>query len=118
MPRKLRFLIVLSCTAPAWTLGASVSVTRDPDCSPNACGSVIQQNGAQPAGSTATLLWYFNGIAYPRIRQGTGGAATALPARWPLAIPASDPCRGRLAPPVVTLSRGTALPSKVRSLRH
>jgi hypothetical protein len=70
MSRKLRFLIVLSSTAPVWTLGASVSVTRDPDCSPNACGSVIQQNGAPPAGTAATLLWYFNGIAYAQNPAG------------------------------------------------
>jgi hypothetical protein len=47
-----------------WTLGPSVTVAGDSDCSPNSCGSVIQQNATPLVGTAATLLLFYNNVVY------------------------------------------------------
>jgi hypothetical protein len=61
---------IVDANSNSWTLGAAVSVASDPDCSPNSCGSVIQQNSSPLAGSAATLLLYFNGVVYTQNQAG------------------------------------------------
>ena len=61
---------IVDANSNSWTLGAAVSVASDPDCSPNSCGSVIQQNSSPLAGSAATLLLYFNGVVYTENQAG------------------------------------------------
>jgi pectate lyase len=61
---------IVDANSNSWTLGAAVSVASDPDCSPNSCGGVIQQNSSPLAGSAATLLLYFNGVVYTHNQAG------------------------------------------------
>jgi len=61
---------IVDSNSNSWTLGAAVSVASDPDCSPNSCGCVIQQNSSPFAGSAATLLLYFNGVVYTQNQAG------------------------------------------------
>jgi hypothetical protein len=61
---------IVDANSNSWTLGAAVSVTSDPDCSPNSCGSVIQQSSSPLAGGAATLLLYFNGVVRTQNQSG------------------------------------------------